>query len=178
MLAQTQRNIHRAIIGLGPYRLAPSFAHRQITPVSWNQLSEREKTTRLKWLDTKYKSLKPLATTTVSKMSQLATEVKPAVSSTETATNETIDLRDIDSDVNQTAPQSATNNSFLGDFETSNLPEFFKGSWSNANKIIASEGVGKAPGVANARVVVSNTSAGFHHVSLDSKGCPVKCDCP
>ena len=34
-----------------------------------------------------------------------------------------------------------------------------------------SEGVEKAPGVANARVVVSNTSAGFHLVSLDRKGC-------
>ena len=52
-----------------------------------------------------------------------------------------------------------------------------KASWSNANKIIASKGVGKAPGVANARVVVSNTSAGFHRVSLDSKGCPAKCNC-
>ena len=51
-----------------------------------------------------------------------------------------------------------------------------KGSWSNANKIIARKGVGNAHSVANARVLVSNTSAGFHHASLVSKGCPVKCN--
>ena len=97
-------------------------------------------------------------------------------------------MTDVDSDVNQSVPQSsvrhqfstlaqATDNSFLGDFATTNLPEMLKCSWSNANKIIASEGVGKAPGVANAWVVVSNTSGGFHRVSLDSKGCTVRCGC-
>lgn len=55
-----------------------------------------------------------------------------------------------------------------------NLPKMLKGSWSNANKIIASEGVGRALGVANALVVVSNTSAGFHRVLLDNQGLPSK----
>ena len=188
MLEQTRRNIHRAVIGLGPYRLAPSFSHYQISPTAWTQMSGREKATRLKWLDPKYKSPKPLATSTVSTMSQLATDVTSLHSSSESERNETIDLTDIDSDLNQSLPQSAvgqqfstsgqaTHKSFLGDFKATNLPEMMQGSWSNANKIIASEGVGKAPGVANARVVVSNTSAGFHRVSLDSKSCPVKCDC-
>ena len=138
-------------------------------------MSEREKATRLKWLDLKYKSPKPSATLTVSTMPQLATDVTSIHSSSETERNETIDLTEVDSDDNLSVPQSsdghqfstlaqANNKPFLGDFATTNLPEILKGSWSNANKIIASEGV------ANARVVVSNTSAGFHRVSLDSKG--------
>ena len=97
-------------------------------------------------------------------------------------------MTDVDSNVNQSVPQSsvghqfstlaqATNNSFLGDFAMTNLPGMLKGLWSNANKIIASEGVGKAPGIANTHVMVSNTSGGFHRISLDSKGCQVKCDC-
>ena len=144
-------------------------------------MSEREKATRLKWLDLKYKSPKPSATLTVSTMPQLATDVTSIHSSSETERNETIDLAEVDSDDNPSVPQSSdghqfstlaqvNNKPFLRDFAMTNLPEILKGSWSNANKIIASEGVGKVPSVANARVVVSNTSAGFHRVSLDSKG--------
>ena len=87
MLEQTRRNIHRAIIGLGPYRLASSFSHCQISPASWSQMSEREKATQLKWLDPKYKSLKPSATSTVSTMVLLATDVTPVISSSETERN-------------------------------------------------------------------------------------------
>ena len=171
MLEQTRRNIHRAVIGLGPYHLAPSFSHCRISPTASTQMSGREK-----------------ATSTVSTMPQLAPDVTSLHSSSEYERNETIDLTDIDSDLNQSLPQSAVrqqfstygqaiHKSFLGDFKATNLPEMMKGSWSNANEIIASEGVGKAPGVANDCVVVSNTSARFHRVSLDSKSCPVKCDC-
>ena len=58
-----------------------------------------------------------------------------------------------------------------------NLPEIFKGSWNNAQKIISQKGVGQAPGVQNARVVISTTSAQLHQVSVTNKNYPVKCDC-
>ena len=79
MLEQTRRNIHRAVIALGPYHLAPSFSHCQISPASWSQMSEREKATRLKWLDPKYKRPKPSATSTVSTMVLLATDVMSVI---------------------------------------------------------------------------------------------------
>lgn len=185
MLQQTRRNIHRAVLGLGPYRLAPSFADRQISPSSWQNLSEKEKTARLKWLDPNYKCAKTTATSTVSKPS---TKVDPTDPSTENKVAVSIDLTASDLEVNQSTaesamgPRSATtvntgNSSLLGEFEITNLPEIFKGSWSNAEKIISGQGIGVAPGITNARVVVSLSSSEFHRVSLDNKGCPTRCDC-
>ena len=186
MLEQTRRNIHRAIIGLGPYRLAPEFADRTISPTSWNKLSEKEKTARLKWLDPKYKGTTSSATSTASK--KLCTDVDLTDSSTENQRHAIVDLTDSDLKANQPTVVSAMGSqhatlandgdkSFLGEFEKANLPEIFKGSWANAEKIISSQGIGKAPGISNARVVVSTSSAEFHRVSLDNKGCPTKCDC-
>lgn len=67
-------------------------------------MSEREKAAQLKWLDPKYKSPKPSATSTVSTMPQLATDITSLHSSSETERNETINLTDIDSDANQSVP--------------------------------------------------------------------------
>lgn len=145
MLEQTRRKISFSS------EFCPlSYLSSVLEPTEWKRKGDSIKMAR-------YKVQKPRSHQRPSffSMLQLPTEVKPAVSSKETARNETINLTDIDSEVNQSAPQSATKNSFLGDFQS----------------------VGKAPSVANAYFVVSNTSAGFHHVSLDSKGCPVKCDC-
>lgn len=58
-----------------------------------------------------------------------------------------------------------------------NLLDMLKGLWSNVNKIIVSEGVGKVFGIVNVCVVVFNISVGFYCVLFDRKGCLVKCDC-
>lgn len=47
----------------------------------------------------------------------------------------------------------------LGDFEKTNLPVIFRGSWSNAEKIVNKQGAGKAPGMKNARVVISTSNS-------------------
>lgn len=49
-----------------------------------------------------------------------------------------------------------------------NLFKMLKGSWSNVNKIIVSEGVGRVFGVVNVFVVVFNISVGFYRVLFDN----------
>ena len=68
--------------------------------------------------------------------------------------------------------------SLIGSFQESGLPEFLKGSWRNANKIVDVEDVGPFPNDVNKRIVVSLTGTTPHTVQVSENGRKLVCnDC-
>ena len=65
--------------------------------------------------------------------------------------------------------------STLGRFEDMGLPEFLRGSWKNACKIIEEQGIGPFPNDRNKMTVISLTSATSHTVQMHANG-KVTCD--
>lgn len=67
----------------------------------------------------------------------------------------------------------------LGDFETTKLPEFLRGSFMNASKIVELKGVGPFPNNINKRTVISLSKSMVHTVDIQKNGKMV-CDeaCP
>ena len=62
-------------------------------------------------------------------------------------------------------------------FDLTGLPEVFKGSWLNDQKILDKDGVGPAPGDSKLHIVVSTSRDVFHCVRIDKFRIPKKCDC-
>jgi hypothetical protein len=52
MLDQTRRNIHRAVLGMGPYQLAPGYEHAVTKVTEWQDITLAQKL-KLKQFDSK-----------------------------------------------------------------------------------------------------------------------------
>ena len=68
----------------------------------------------------------------------------------------------------------------IGNFDEFNLPEFLKGTWKNASRIVTLEGIGSFPNDAGKRTVISLSAPTVHTVEIKSKGKEFVCDdhCP
>lgn len=67
----------------------------------------------------------------------------------------------------------------IGCFAESGLPEFLKGSWANANKIVQLEGIGSFPNDESRKVVISLTGPLSHTVQVSRKTSKLAClECP
>ena len=64
----------------------------------------------------------------------------------------------------------------IGDFDKFNLPELLKGTWKNASRIVALEGIGPFSNDAGMRTVISLSSPTVHTVEIKSKGKEFVCD--
>lgn len=219
MLQQTRRNIHRAVIGIGPYRLSDENATCYTAAPIWNTLSDNEKTSRIKMVDPKYKPATKIETDEAKTLSIIMGKSVPditiegdqptkksegksvpdiTIEDNQSSENEVVLVDEktnyhseasqatrpitsgcntITSNKRKTLAEGGNSKLSLGDFEKTNLPVIFRGSWSNAEKIVNRQGVGKAPGIQNARVVVSTSNSDFHRVTVTNKNCPAKCDC-
>ena len=62
-----------------------------------------------------------------------------------------------------------TQKEVIGSFKDSGLPEFLKGSWTNANKIVQFNGIGSFPNFDNRRIVISSSSPLPHTVQIAGK---------
>lgn len=51
---ESRRNIQRAVIGLGPYRLAEEVRDLEISPERWRNMNDRQKGESIKKLDPTY----------------------------------------------------------------------------------------------------------------------------
>ena len=45
------RNVHRGVVGDGPYKLAPNYQHLAVTEGSWRSLSKKERVAKISALD-------------------------------------------------------------------------------------------------------------------------------
>lgn len=59
-----------------------------------------------------------------------------------------------------------TQTEVIGSFKDTGLPEFLKGSWTNANRIVQPNGIGSFPNDDSRRIVISLSSALSHTVQI------------
>ena len=155
-LEETRRNIHRAVIGLGPYRLADQCKNCKVDPVVY--MSPGQKVKCLQKIDSTAK----LEEITDSPCTTDSANIVP-----------TSALDNIHTLVS--APPTSKDKMA---FEDSGLPEMMKHSWLNAEEILQKGGVAEAPGQVNARAVISlSNTAGLHKVTLGRNNVPSRCDC-
>ena len=90
------------------------------------------------------------------------------------------DLADSQGARSETFIDIANNCNAIGNFDDFNLPEFLRGAWKNANKIVELEGIGPFPNDENKRSVLSLSQPTVHTVQIKSKGNKFTCDnhCP
>ena len=50
-MSRYRRNVHRAVVGDGPYKLAPNYQHLAVTEDSWRSLSKNERVAKISALD-------------------------------------------------------------------------------------------------------------------------------
>ena len=90
-----------------------------------------------------------------------------------------VDPQDPDKQPSTSGIQAVGCNS-IGQFDDYNFPEFVRGSWTNANKIVVQGGVGPFPNDDNKRTVISLKSSTVHTVEIRTAGWRFSCDeqCP
>ena len=206
MLEETRRNIHRAVLGQGPYRLAPDHSSLRVDPYKWKELNEKQRMRKLRKLDSRI-GLKDGNATSKESSQSTETITKPDNSREDPFRKENADsegylLGNVSEECSPPCKRSSTSSSTNGnkehnsasaksassateeetvskrcDFDLTGLPEVLKGSWLNAQRILNKDGVGPAPGDPKSRIVVSTSRDVFHRVKIDSSRIPKRCDC-
>lgn len=79
-----------------------------------------------------------------------------------------------------TGIDAANNCDVIGNFDNFNLPEFLRGAWKNANKIVELDGIGPFLNNESKRTVLSLSTPTVHTVEIKLKGKKFTCDshCP
>jgi hypothetical protein len=151
MVEAVNRDKQRAVLAKGPYLLSPEYQHLQRSLLRWVKMLKREKQTHLAKVDASCKKVGAIA---------------PVLQQGQTAESST--------------SATATSDNIIGNFQKSKLPEFLKGSWNNACKIVEQDGVGPFPNNDNRRAVISLTSPTVHTVEIRANGKKFVCDnhCP
>ena len=153
-VSRYRRNVHRAVVGDGPYKLAPNYQHFAVTEDSWRGLSKKEKVAKISAVD-------PVGS---KKLHQFEMEGMSTVLS-------------VPGPSQMEASVSTGNHSGLTnfpDFECSGLPEYLRGSWEKAQDVIGRNGVTKIN--ESTMVVVSLTNPRKPHI-VNRAGSKLTCDC-
>eukprot|EP00112_Aurelia_sp_Birch-Aquarium-sp1_P003787 Seg1427.5 transcript_id=Seg1427.5/GoldUCD/mRNA.D3Y31 product="hypothetical protein" protein_id=Seg1427.5/GoldUCD/D3Y31 len=165
MLDEYNRNAKRAIVGLGPYELAPDLAKFYVPANRWSQLSEDEKDKKIEIYNNAKLSLRH----PINPVSQA---------------KETISFRS-GQDINQSNCPSTNqetvsheNDKKLLDFDLTGLPENFRIDWQGAASIITDEAAMKTPWTDQTYIVRSDSNPKEPHpvTFLQSKS-TVSCNC-
>ena len=144
-----QRNLHRALKGDGPYRLAPEFKHLEVSEEIWKGLSPAEKVAKISLVDK-------------------AGANNYTVDETQTAAND--ESQPLESLSQAQKPASLPN------FESSGLPRLLLASSKNADTILKKDGVTKVTGAASTYAVISLTNPSQPHI-VNVRKKIVKCNC-
>ena len=177
ILDEHRRNVHRAIIDCGPYKLAPEYQHLKVVGNEWVRLSPAARLRRIKQID-------PMAT--LESVTSMNTRQRPASSETgevasssqmpkhsPAATDEAHNIQDNE------LPSSSSDGSVMGRFADSGLPGLFKTSWENAGLILQHDnGIVNCPGVENGKIVMSlSNPLNPHTVIMSQNESALRCDC-
>ena len=153
MVEAVNRDKQRAVLTMGPYVLSEQFKHLEVSLLKWSKMGGKQKLTHLAKVDSSCK-----------RVDEMASDLKcPDKSDVETSTTVTADSREM-----------------INNVRASNLPEFLRGSWNNACKIVEQGGVGAFPNNIKRRTVISLTSPTVHTVEIRGDGKQFVCDpnCP
>ena len=177
ILDEHRRNVHRAIIDCGPYKLAPEYEHLKVVGNEWVRLSPAARLRRIKQID-------PMAT--LESVTSMNTRERPASSETgevasssqmpkhsPAATGEAHNIQDNE------LPSSRSDGSVMGRFADSGLPGLFKTSWQNAGLILQHDnGIVNCPGVENGKIVMSlSNPLNPHTVIMSQNESALCCHC-
>ena len=146
MVETVNRDKQRTVLAKGPYLLSPDYQHLQRSQLMWSKFSMEKKQAHLAKVDASCKQIGAIAS--------------------DLQHNETEEL-------SITTPPHPD---IIGNFHESKLPEFLKGSWKNACKIVDQNGVGPFPNNENRRTVISLTTPTVHTVEIRSTGKRFVCD--
>ena len=142
-----RRNVHRGVVGDGPYKLSQNYQHAAVTEDKWKNMTKKEKAAKISIVDpVGYKKLLTFAATGIS------TSTKSG--SGRTTPPKAPVLSSVNSELNPSEN--------LPDFESSGLPQYLRGSWEKARDIIIKNGVTKINDGTN--VVVSITNPRKPHI--------------
>ena len=153
-VSRYRRNVHRAIVGDGPYKLASNYQYLEVTEDAWREMSPKQRAAKISVIDpVGSKKLQPQSASATSTMLQVTQTVPQAPPSNDTGL-------------------SVQEN--LSDFETSGLPEYLRGSWDKAKDIIRKNAV---TSINDGTVIVASiTNPRKPHI-VNIVGSKVTCDC-
>ena len=164
LLEEYNRNAQRALINVGPYRLARRFAHFCVPMNEWTQLPSEERNKKIK----KFNG------------ARLPESSDEAVSSRQNdiSTQESESVAD---NLSKNSGVSASQNeetSYLFDFSQTGLSENYRVDWRGAVSILRDKAAIKSPWARNNYIVRSDSNpAQTHAVSFSLTNHSIKCDC-
>ena len=146
-----RHNVHWAVVGDGPYKLAPNYQHLAVTEDSWTSLLKKERVAKISALDL----------VGAKKLHQVEMEGSSIVLSVPGPSQKEASV--------STGDHSSFTNFPV--FDCSGLPEYLRGSWDNAQDIISRSGATKIS--ESTMMIVSLTNP---HI-VNHAGSKVTCDC-
>ena len=151
LVEETNRDKQLAVLQKGPFQLSPRYDHFHVPSLQWSKMTTAQRQRHLPKLNISQKNGKELV-------------VDP----------------DGQGEGSAKGTNTANDCDVIGNFDEFNLPEFLKGTWKNASRIVALEGIGPFPNDAGKRTVISLSSPTVHTVEIKSKGKEFVCDdhCP
>ena len=157
-VSRYRRNVHRAVVGDGPYKLAPKYQHAAATEDSWRKMSQKERAAKISAID-------PVGS------KKLPVDVLGKTSATTSTVTKPPQVESSVPSFDHTGLSSVAS---FPDFEVSGLPEYLRGSWDKAKVIISKNGVTKIND--DTLVVLSESNPRKPHI-VNLVGSKLTCDC-
>ena len=173
MLEEYERNADRAIVGSGPFLLAPKFSLFHVPENTWAQTSSENRKSKIaQFNDAKISLFEHEHVTT--NYSSLA----PRIPSDESATKEA-EVSGLSTNNSNQAQNNRRESGQLGDFSMSGLSQNYRVDWQGANSILSDNAIMKAPWTEGTYMVRSDSNPREPHaVSFVKANATVKCNCP
>lgn len=157
MCSRVRRDVQRALIDQGPYKLHPEFEHLGVDIEKWRNMTPSEQKEKMAALDSQWEPSIEYIDDACQPNNNMATD------------NDNLD--------DQRRPPLYP---FMGDLPSNMPPSLTDSSWRNANKILEQNGVIAAPGPSNSqhlkKLVISLTCPDkYHLVKFSNSGST--CDC-
>ena len=167
MLESYQRNAERALIGVGPYILAPNFAHFSVQSNQWTLMSANTKNHQINLLNKA--SLDNIHEQQCNSTAAEASVSDANISSFQAQPNIS----------NLPCTANPTENNELFEFSRSGLSENYRVDWDGARALIAHKDLIKSPWADDSYLVKSATNPHIpNSVSFCKSRHSVKCSCP
>ena len=168
----TRRDLQRSILRMGSYRFSPSFQHLERSAVEWGKMTESARRKQIERLDLSSKAPK-ISSVTVINLADSGDE-GCSLSTSNLPSAESVAA----SSYSSSCASGESPENTIGFFKDSGLPEFLRGSWQNANKIVNLGGIGPHPTESTKRCVLFLSQSITH--TVEASRVSLKCDnnCP
>ena len=171
-LDEYTRNANRAIIGVGPYKLAPCLEQFFVPQHQWSRLSEPEKERKIAQFNSVRAPLATTATWSDSRQQSLGNMSPEKTTHRDTTTNNVPGPSTLSSTLQ-------TSNRDLMDFSMTGLSKNYEIDWRGAVSILHDKAAMKSPWDSGSYIVRSASNPTVPHaVKFSILNKTAKCDCP